>query len=408
MTNYHIHTLQSGLKIAVKPEKCLVTYMGFAVRAGTRDESKSSYGLAHLVEHMLFKGTSKRTSTHIINRAEEVGAELNAYTTKEETFIYAALPCQYWKRIFRLLSDIVLNSRFPEEELSKEKTVIIDEINSYKDSPSEFIYDEFENMIFDKTPLGHNILGSERSINHISAKMARDFMRKYYRPDNMIFFINGDINETELIKLANQIFGNTHPEDPISHIPIDEHCYTPTHKRRRRDTYQYHVMMGSRAYSMHQPERIGLSLLLNILGGPGMNSKLNMALREHNGLVYNVESSYTAYSDGGMLAIYYACARENAEKAEHLVKQEFDKLIAHPISEEELLAAKRQVKGQLMIAEDSRENATLSFAKSILHYGKQDSLERVLQRIDSLTAKDLHSLATAKLKMEDMTTLTYI
>lgn len=382
--------------------------MGFAVRVGTRDETLASYGLAHLVEHMLFKGTYRRSSTNIINRAEEVGAELNAYTTKEETFIYAALPSQYWKRIFNLLADVVLHSRFPEEELEKEKVVIIDEINSYKDSPCELIYDEFENMLFKKTPLGHNILGSEQSVRRISSRMGRNFMKKYYRPDNMIFFLSGDVDEQELIRLAEETFQGIDCSEPIEHSPIVSEHYTPTLKRKRKDTYQYHVLMGNTAYSMHQPERIGLSLLLNILGGPGMNSKLNMALRERNGLVYNVESVYTAYSDGGMLSIYYACARENAEKARTLVEEELRKLIDSPIGEDELMSAKRQVKGQLLIAEDSRENATLSFAKSILHYGKQDSLDSILKRIDNLKSSDLQDLARKKLQPSDMTTLIYM
>ncbi|GAD06310.1 peptidase, M16 family [Porphyromonas crevioricanis JCM 15906] len=364
--------------------------------------------MAHLVEHMLFKGTKSRSSTHIIQRAEEVGAELNAYTTKEETFIYAALPCDYWQRIFLLLADVVLNSRFPSEELIKEKTVIIDEINSYRDSPSELIYDEFENILFAGTPLGHSILGNERSVKRISATMGRRFMDEYYRPSNMLFFIKGQVDEERLVELAEQVFGCFPNELPLISKP-DVSQKPPVVKqiRTRRNTYQEHVLMGSSTFSMHSEKRIPLGLLLNILGGPGMNSRLNMALREKKGWVYNVEASYNAYSDAGMYSIYFASARENVQKAMRSIEEEMLKLVEQQLPERDLFAAKRQVKGQLLIAEDSRESVALNFAKSLLHYDRYDDMQTVLSRIDAITAEQIQQIAAETLRPELMTRLIY-
>ncbi|MDY6122230.1 MAG: pitrilysin family protein [Porphyromonas sp.] len=406
--SYHIHTLDSGLRLAFMPEDEKVTYMGFAVMTGTRHENKSAYGMAHLVEHMLFKGTYSRNSTHIIQRAEEVGAELNAYTTKEETFIYAALPQPYWQRIFLLLSDVVLNSRFPQDELDKEKTVIIDEINSYRDNPSELIYDEFENLLFAHTPLGHSILGSERSVNHISTAMSMRFMREHYKPSNMLFFVKGNVDEPRLIELAERVFGGFPVTPPSVCLPSPMLIPSrPQTVRHRRDTYQQHVMIGCSTHSMHSKERIPLSLLLNILGGPGMNSRLNMSLRERHGLVYNVEATYNAYSDTGILTVYFASAHKHVDQATELVYKEMKQLAETPLSEAQLSAAKRQAKGQLLIADDGRENVALSFAKSLLHYGKFDGMDTVLSRIDAVTAEQIRQIAAETLIPDRMSRLIY-
>ena len=389
MQYYESYTLPSGLRIIHRPTDSSVAYCGFAVNAGTRDEAPEYYGIAHFTEHLLFKGTSKRKSGHIINRMENVGGELNAYTTKEETIIYSIFLREHFERAFELLSDLVFNSRFPENEIEKEREVILDEINSYKDNPSELIFDEFENLLFSGNEMGHNILGEPETLVNTDAKALLEFYRSFYQPCNMVFFSMGKIPFKQILKLAGKYLDNI----PVSkQVELKRHApqsILPQYKIDDKDLYQKHIMIGSKAYNLFDEKRTSLFLLNNILGGPGMNSRLNLSLREKSGLVYSVESNITSYTDTGVFAIYFGCDPKSAEKCISLVHKELKKLRETKLTDIQLSTAQKQLKGQLGIANENKENISLSMGKSFLHRNHYDSLEKIYQKIDNLSAIQL-------------------
>ena len=299
---YQTHTLSNGIRIIHKPDMSAVAYCGIVINTGSRDEADDEQGMAHFLEHMLFKGTEKRRSGHIINRLEHVGGELNAYTSKEETVVYAGVLKEYFERAMELISDIVLHSNFPQKEIDKEVVIILDEIQSYNDSPSELIYDDFEELLFDNHPIGHNILGKSELLEKYSTEDAFRFVKKHYRPEEIVFFALGDLNFKQLIRWAEKYMHTECAENKVSER-ISPTSYKPIKKEINKNTHQVHFMMGNRAYDLYHPDRMGMYLLNNILGGPGMNSLLNLSLREKNGLVYNVESSYQPFTDTGMWSV---------------------------------------------------------------------------------------------------------
>lgn len=390
--DYISHTLPNGLRMVHLPMDSPVSYCGFAVNAGTRDEEEHEYGLAHFVEHMIFKGTEKRKAWHILNRMENVGGELNAYTTKEETFVYSVFMEEHFTRAFELQADLIFHSRFPEQEIEKEVDVILDEINSYEDSPSELIFDEFENQLFKGHALGHNILGDEQSLLGFTPKSGLSFMRRYYTPENMVFFSMGRKDFRKIVQMVESVLGdlsfptaarNRRKPDPI------EVCTRQVHK----DTHQAHVLIGSRAFSMFDEKRVPLFLLNNLLGGPGMNNRLNVSLREKHGLVYNVESNVTSYTDTGLASIYFGTDPKNRKKATALVYKELAKLRDVKLTTSQLAAAKKQVIGQLGVSGDNREGLFLGLGKSYLHYNRYDTLPEVFARIEKLTTEQLLEVA---------------
>ncbi|MDO4707453.1 MAG: pitrilysin family protein [Porphyromonadaceae bacterium] len=406
--SYQTHALPSGLRLIFRPQDGPNVYLGFGVRAGTRDEGRLEYGLAHFLEHMLFKGTKLRSSTQIIERIEGVGGELNAYTSKEETILYCVSPKEYVHRALHLMADIVRNSQFPEEELSKEQAVVIDEIHSYHDSPSELIFDEFENVLFRGHALGHNILGTEVSVARQTRASCRRFLEKYYRPENMVIFCQGTIDVDVLIGACNTYF----PEQAQANIATPllpwQSTIKPKQIVRHRGTCQGHVIMGGYACHMHDERRLEMSVLSNILGGAGMNSRLNLALRERNGIAYHVECSYAAYTDTGLLAIYFGCAKKQVDRAVELVEEELRRLVEEPIEEGELACIKRQIKGQLLVGSDQREQTFLSMGKTYLHYNYVEDLETIFERIDAITSRSLHELSCEYLIPEKMFRLSYL
>ncbi len=408
---YRVYQLPSGLRIAYYPEPSAISYAGYIVHTGAAQDPNRYHGMAHLVEHMLFKGTPLRKAKSIIHRMEVVGADLNAYTTKEETFLYAAFGQKYAIRTLQLLTDIVLHSHIPEEELKKEKTVIIEEINSYRDSPAEMIFDEFEEHLFHGTALGHNILGSTASVERITSKAARDFRQHHYRADNMILCLRGQFDLAWIFDFCNYHFRSVPPtkieRPPLSWDPTSALLPNKRHVTHRFDTYQTHQLMGGFAYSIYDERRIVLTLLNNILGGPGMNSRLNLSLREEAGLVYSVDSNYTIFSGGGLFSIYFGCAHRDAKEATQKVLDELTKLSSIPLEADELANAKRQLMGQLAISGDARENAFLSMGKSVLFYGKYDALDVIERRIQAITAEQLQSTAQELFAPERLFTLTY-
>ena len=379
--DYFSHILPNGLRIVHLPSASPVSYCGFAVNAGTRDEEMDEFGLAHFVEHMIFKGTEKRKSWHILNRMENVGGELNAYTTKEETFVYSIFMEEHFRRAFELLSNLVFHSQFPEQEIEKEVDVILDEINSYEDSPSELIFDEFENLLFDGHALGHNILGDEQSLLGLGCESDKSQMAESTLSD--IAFPMAARNRTapgELLPVSRQI---------------------------HKDTHQAHVLIGGRAYSMHDEKRLPLFLLNNLLGGPGMNNRLNVSLREKNGLVYNVESNVTSYTDTGLASIYFGTDPKNKEKAIRLVYKELAKLREVKLTATQLAAAKKQVIGQLGVSGDNREGLFLGLGKSFLHYNRYDTLPEVFAKVEKLTAGEIREVANEIFAPERLFSLIY-
>jgi predicted Zn-dependent peptidase len=384
MTQYHTHTLSNGLRLIHLPTNSPVAYSGFAVNTGARDEQENEYGMAHFIEHMLFKRTKKRRSWHILNRMEVVGGELNAYTTKEETFIYSIFPELYFERAFELLSDLVFHSCLPEQEAKKEMEVILDEIQSYEDNPSELIYDDFENLLFRGHELGHHILGTPESLEKFTIPQCLTFMHRHYRPDNMVCFSVGNTNFKKIIRLAEKYAGEITNNLSFASRRQQPDTFHHPSLRTGKNTVQAHVILGTQAYSIHNNKRLGLYLLNNMLGGPGMNSRLNLSLREKHGLVYQIDSSLSSYSDTGVFSIYFGSEKQQVEKCIRLVLKELKRLRDNKLTTSQLDAAKKQLKGQLSISGENKENIFLNMGKSFLHYNRYDTQPEVYAKIDAL------------------------
>ena len=413
MANYNTHTLPNGLRIIHLPSSSQVVYCGYQVAAGTRNECDGEEGLAHFCEHMTFKGTEKHNALQIINALEGVGGELNAFTNKEDTTFYAAISKEHFAQAVNVLTDIVFHSQYPQQEIDKEVEVICDEIESYNDSPAELIYDEFENILFEGHPLGHNILGKAEQLRTYTTEDTLRFVRHYYRPDNTIFFAYGDINFKRLCKMLNSLLFNVYSLElitpPADKSSINYKLSTINKEIITKDlgTHQAHVMLGTRAYDIHHPLRIPLYLLNNILGGPGMNARLNLSLRERNGLVYTVESTMVSYSDTGVWSVYFGCDPHDAKKCLRLVHRELNKLMQKPLSATQLRNAKRQLKGQIAIACDNHEQFALDFGKSFLHYGWEKDITHLYDSIDKVTAEDIQKVANELFATDRLTTLIF-
>lgn len=405
---YNTLTLPNGLRIIHLPSASPVVYCGYCIAAGTRDERPGEEGMAHFCEHATFKGTGRRRSWHILNCLESVGGDLNAFTAKEETVYHAAILRDHFARAVDLLTDIVFHSRYPQQEIDKEVEVICDEIESYNDSPAELIYDEFENMLFSGHPLGHNILGRAERLRTFTSADALGFTRRLYRPDNAVFFAYGDIPFARVARLLEKATADFPPALPRGERPPG--ClppYGPREATADRGTHQAHVMIGTRAYSAHDDRRMALYLLNNLLGGPGMNARLNIALRERNGLVYTVDSSMVSYSDTGSWCIYFGCDPHDVRRCRRLIRRELDRVALRPLSPAQLAAAKKQLKGQLAVACDSRESFALDFAKGYLHYGREKDPEAIFGRIDAITADSIQQVARELFAPGSLTVLTY-
>lgn len=392
MINYYSHILSNGLRIVHKPLESNVSYCGFIVNAGTRDEQPDEYGMAHFVEHMLFKGTKKRRSHHIINRMDNVGGELNAYTNKEETVVYSVFLEQHFSRAFELLSDMTFNSEFPQSEIDKEVEVIIDEIHSYEDSPSELIFDEFENLIFSDSQIGHNILGESDILMSFDTPKAKSFVYNFYVPSNMVFFSLGKTDFKKVVYYAEKYLSG------LSFIAQEKKRLLPAYvqpakKLMHKDTVQVHALIGCRSYSLYDPNRRALSLLNNILGGPAMNSRLNISLREKKGYVYTVDSTVTSYTDAGIVSIYFGCDKRNSDKCIDLVFKELKKLREERLSTSQLSIAKKQMIGQIGVMNDNHEHVALSLGKSYLHHNTFSTLEEIFKKTEAITASQLQSIA---------------
>ena len=439
---YNTYTLDNGLRIIHLPSDSQVVYCGYQINAGTRNEEPGEEGLAHFCEHVTFKGTERRKAWHILNCLESVGGDLNAYTNKEGTVYYSAILKEHIARAVDLLSDIVFHSVYPQTEIDKEVEVICDEIESYNDSPAELIYDEFENILFKGSPLGHNILGTAEQVRAFKTEDALRFTQKLYRPDNAIFFAYGDIDFKKLVKLLQRALADDKsvgklaeeklPQiSQITQISRDENSIAEEKSVSsvksvgskkypsvgdgiagqtivmQKNTHQAHVMIGTRAYDVNDDRRMPLYLLNNMLGGPGMNAKLNLALREHNGLVYTVESTMVSYGDTGTWSIYFGCDEHDVKRCLRLVRKELDKFMQKPLSDAQLKAAKKQIKGQIGVACDNRENFALDFGKSFLHYGWEKNVDRLYEQVDEITAAQIQAVAQELFDKDRLTTLIF-
>ena len=407
MTKYNTYTLGNGLRIIHLPSPSQVVYCGYDVAAGTRDEMPGEEGIAHFCEHMTFKGTARRHALQIINALEGVGGDLNAFTNKEDTVFYAAISKEHFAKAVDVLTDIVFHSEYPQHEIEKEVEVICDEIESYNDSPAELIYDEFENLLFKGHPLGHNILGQAEQLRTYKTEDFLRYARRCYRPDNMIFFVYGDIDFKKLVNTLNRSLSFiVAPPTNISSINYKLSTINNT-IIREIGTHQAHVMIGTRGYHYNHPHRMTLYLLNNILGGPGMNARFSLSLRERYGLVYTVESMMTCYSDTGLWSVYFGCDHHDIKRCCRLVRKELDRVMQKPLSANQLTAAKRQLKGQIAIACDNREQFALDFGRSFLHHGTERHLDDLYRRIDAITAEDIQTVANELFATERLTTLIF-
>jgi len=407
------HTLACGLRIICAPSPTQVVYCGIAVDAGTRDEQALESGMAHFVEHMSFKGTQRRSARQIINCLESVGGDLNAYTGKEETVFYSSVLKQHLPKAIDLLVDITLNSTFLQEEMNKEVEVVIDEIESYNDQPSELIYDEFEEICFTRHPLGRNILGEASALRELTSEHMHAFHSRMYRPERMVLFVYGNVEPDKVIRLAEKALAGSHLSHPsYSLMPLPRTSPAPlaTDEKiisRKKDTHQAHVVIGSRSFGGNDPRHLHLYLLNNMLGGPCMGSLLNLSLRERNGLVYTVESNATCYTDSGVWTTYFGCDPGDVKRCLRLVERELQKLVEAPMSEHRLNAARRQLKGQIAVSYDNYESLAIAMAKRYLHYGNTQTMQQLFNRLDELTPNQLWETAQQVFSPQNLHTLIY-
>ena len=386
------HTFPNGIRLIHFAVNSPVGHCGLLINTGSRDEAANEHGMAHFIEHVIFKGTKKRKTFHILSRIDDVGGELNAYTTKEETCIYASFLKQNFNRALELLHDITFNSTFPARELEKEKEVIIDEINSYKDNPSDLILDDFEELVFKDDPMGRNILGTPEMLERFGRADIEAFMANNYHTDQMVICSVGQIEPYRIKGLVEKYFGGV-SENRRAGVRPAIVPYQARREEKMMDTFQSHIVVGNVAYDLDSPQRLGLLLLNNILGGPGMNSRLNMALREKNGIAYNIES------------IYIGTDEENLDRSLKIVHRELKKLRDKELGKLQLHNAARQLKGQITIANENRENLMLSIGKSYMLYNRVDTLEEIYTKIDAITSGDLLQIAN---EIFDPTMLSYL
>lgn len=405
--NYQYHTLSNGIRIIHKYVPNHVAHSGVIIDAGSRDELETENGIAHFIEHLIFKGTKNRKAYHILSRLENVGGELNAYTSKEETFVYASFLHQHYDRSLELFADIIFNSTFPEKEIAKEKDVVLDEINSYKDSPSELIFDEFEEVLYGDHPMGRCILGSPESVKNFTRQGVLDFMERNYRTEQMVISSVGNIKFEKLVLLAEKYFGSVIQGSTTGNRSSFIN-YKPQDLTEAKSNYQLHCVLGVPAYDLKNEKRTTLAMLNNILGGPGMNSRLNLGIREKYGYCYSVESQYVPYSDTGNFHIYLGTDNGYLEKSLKLVFKELKNLREKKLGTLQLHRAKQQIAGQLAISLESNLNEMLSIGKSRLFFDEVDTYQQISKKLDDLSAEALLDVANEIFIPENFSMLTYL
>jgi len=403
---YQYHELKNGIRLVHRQQRSSVAHLGVIVFAGSRDELPDQQGLAHFIEHLIFKGTSKRSNFQVLSRLENVGADLNAFTTKEDTSIYASLQVRYYRRAAELLADIVFRSVFPEKEIEKEKAVIMDEINSYKDNPAEWIHDEFDELVFRDHSLGRNILGTGAKLKKFTREDVLDFRDAIYIPSRIVISSVANISFKKAIREVEEYFGEVEKDNsPLIRQPFNG--YLPATVTKKYSKHQAHAVIGNLAYSAYSDRRYAMALLNNILGGPAMNSRLNIVLREKNGIAYNLESNYQPFSDTGLFSIYCGTDEILMPRAIELINKELLKFRTHKLSPAALHLAQKQIKGQLAISLESHQNEMLSMGKNMLVYGKVDTMEEIYRRIDDISATELIDIANDVFDPAGLSTLIF-
>lgn len=404
---WNYHKLDNGIGLVHQRMPGQVAHCGIIVNTGSRDEQEQEQGLAHFIEHVIFKGTVRRKAYHVLSRLDDVGGELNAFTAKEETWYHASFLKEYFSRAIELLSDIVFHSTFPDKELAREKDVVLDEINSYKDSPADLIYDDFEDLVYKGHPLGRNILGTPRHIRRFDRAMIRRFMQANYHTDQMALSIIGDLPFGRAKRLAERYLGQI----PANPRPGGRVAFTPNGPEERmlkKRVFQAHCVMGATAYDIYDGKRWALYLLNNLLGGPGMNTRLNMSLREKNGIAYNVESNYQPYTDTGMFNIYFGTDKKELERAKNLVYKELDLLCTRRLGTMQLSRAKKQMLGQMALSMESPANLMMNNGKSYLLFGRTEPFEHIVKRVEAISSTELLDTANEILKPDRLSTLIYM
>ncbi|MDO4211040.1 MAG: pitrilysin family protein [Bacteroidales bacterium] len=408
------HTFDNGLRVIFEHKDSDVVYCGYVICAGTRHEESADSGMAHFIEHMSFKGTERRRSYHINNGLERVGGDLNAFTNKQETVYYATVLSEDFPRAVDILTDLVFHSTYPQAEIDKEVEVIADEIESYLDSPAELIFDDFEAMLFEGNALGRDILGRAERLREYTTADARRFVDTHYRPDNAVFYVTGNLDWKRVLRELNRWSSPMSPVSPIGSKRLISPMSSispivPSTRIIEKGTHQAHVVVGAPTFGGHEagPKRYAIVLLNNILGGPGMNSRLNMSLREHAGLVYSIDSYLTTYPDAGWWCVYFGCDIDDVDRCLRLVRKELQRLATAPLSAARLAAAKKQIIGQLTIADNNAESYALALGKQYAHYNTQRSSAAIVEGIRAVTAEDILQLAAEIYAPERISTLIY-
>ncbi len=406
LMEYNVHTLPNGIRLLHVPSEFSISHACIIINAGSRDEKEDQSGLAHFIEHLVFKRTEKRSTNQILNRLESVGADLNAYTTKEYTCIHASFLNPYLDRTLELFNDIVFHSTFPEEEIDKEKGVILDEITSYQDQPEEAIYDDFEDLVFANHPLGRNILGTAESVESLSKDDVKQFIAENYHTDKMVIAVIGNYNLQKLVKLGLKYYGEI-PENlyqSTRKAPVKQEIFTI---KSKKSITQAHTVLGMPAYSLHHPFKTGLLLLNNHFGGTGMSSVLNLQIREKYGIAYTIESNFSPLTDTGIFTLYFGTDKEKSDKALGLIFKEMKKLREHPLTELQLQKVKNKFIGQIALGEENRIGLIISMAKSLIEYDRIDDLETVFKKIHAVTPSEMAQIAEEILDERNLSTLTF-
>jgi predicted Zn-dependent peptidase len=403
---YNVHTLPNGIRLLHVPSASAISHACIIINSGSRDEKENEGGLAHFIEHLIFKRTEKRSTNQILTRLENVGADLNAYTTKEYTCIHASFLNPYLDRTIELFNDIVFHSTFPEEEMEKEKSVILDEIASYLDQPEEAIYDDFEDLVFAGHPLGKNILGTTESVNQLSRQDIKNFISANYHTDKIVIAVLGNYTLDKVVKTGSKYYaevpGNLHHENrsaPQSTVAV--------HQTFQKPITQAHTILGAKAYSLYHPYKTGLLLLNNIICGTGMSSILNLQLREKHGIAYSIESSYSPLSDTGIFTLYFGTDKEKVDRALSLIYKEFKKIREKPLTEIQLQKAKNKFIGQIALGEENRIGLIISMAKSLIDYDRIDSLATVFEKIEAVSTREMAAIADEMLEEKNLSLLTF-
>ncbi|WP_448702045.1 M16 family metallopeptidase [Mucilaginibacter sp. AW1-3] len=404
--DYQVYTLPNGIRLLHKHAVSPIAHCCFIVNAGARDEAPGKDGLAHFIEHLLFKATERRNTEQILNRLELVGADLNAYTTKEYTCIHASFLKQHLERAIDLTEDIVFHSTFPEEELVKEKSVILDEIASYLDQPDEAIQDDFEDVLFKDHPLGRNILGTAASVNALAKADITKFIAQNYNTHQMVFAVLGEYDFKKLIKLGEKYFGQV-KENTTGKNRVKPDVTLSSIARFSKPISQTHGVIGGQAYAAADHKKNGLLLLNNILGGMGMSSRLNLQIREKYGIAYTIESNYSPFSDTGIFSIYFGTDTEKAERAIKLIHKELKKLREQKLGTLQLHQAKQKFAGQIALGEENRIGLIIAMAKSLLDFGYVDSIEEIFAKINAVTADEMQAIANEVFDPARLTTLLF-